>query len=120
MVAARDFRTGTDSPIEDQRVSRRREDPLVRSARREAVVTITIFTCALVYTVGYSTAHGFNRPLESLTFVLGFPDWVFWGILVPWGVCTLLACGLSFVFIQDEELEPAEPPPDSEEDGNAD
>ena len=93
----------------------RREDPLVRSARREAAVTIAIFCAALVYTVGYCTRHGYSRSPESLTFVFGFPDWVFWGILVPWGVCTLLACWLGFVFMRDEELEPAEPPPDVEE-----
>ena len=99
-------------------MTKRCEDPLVRSTRREAIVTAVIFVAALAWTVGYCSAYGYGRSLESLTFVLGFPDWVFWGILLPWGTCTLLACGLSLWFIRDQELEPAEPPPDSEEHAN--
>ena len=49
----------------------------------------------------------------TLEFVLGFPSWVFWGIVVPWGVCTVIACWLSFAFIRDEPLEEAAPPPDA-------
>ena len=98
----------------------RRDDPLVRSARREAVVTIAMFVAALTYTVGYCALYGYGRSVESLTFVLGFPDWVFWGILLPWSVCNLLACWLSFGFIRDEELEPAEAPPDTGEDADDD
>lgn len=101
-------------------MSHRCEDPLVRSTRREAIVTAVIFTTALTYTVGYCATYGYGRSLESLTFIFGLPDWVFWGILAPWGVCTLLSCGLSVMFMRDEVLEPAEPPPDVEEDGNGD
>lgn len=89
------------------------EDPVVRSARREAAVTLTLFAVALAYSVGYCVRYGYGRPVESLSFVLGFPAWVFWGLLVPWGVCTLLGCWLSFVFIQDAPLEEAAAPPDA-------
>ena len=87
-------------------------DPVLRSSRREAAVTLLVFTAALVYTVVYCSRHGYDRPVESLTFVLGFPDWVFWGILVPWGVCTVVSCAMSFAGMADHALEEAAPPAD--------
>jgi hypothetical protein len=80
-------------------------NPLVRSARREALLVAVIFVAALAYTVTYCVSFGYERNVDSLKFVLGFPDWVFWGILVPWGVCTVFACYFSYVFMQDHDLE---------------
>lgn len=87
------------------------EDPLVATSRREAAVVLTLFIAAMSYTVGYCAWHGYNRTLDELTFVLGFPDWVFWGIVVPWGVCTILGWLLSAFYIANTPLEPAAPPP---------
>ena len=47
---------------------------------------------------------GYGRKPESLTFVLGFPDWVFWGLILPWGVCTIISSLFAFWFMVDEEL----------------
>ena len=114
-------------------MSRAAEDPIVRSSRREAVVALALFAAALAYTITYCTRYGYldsppaldrgelggvNAADEiaaepPLTFVLGFPSWVFWGIIVPWGVCTLIACWLSFACIRDEPLEEAALPPDA-------
>lgn len=81
-----------------------KELPLLRSARREALAAFGIWLVATVYSVGYCYLYGYNRSPESLTFVLGFPDWVFWGIIVPWGVCTIGATIFAFWFMTDEEL----------------
>ena len=81
------------------------EDPLLRSARREAIVVTLFGIVALVYTITYCSMFGFNRPIESITFIFGFPDWVFWGILVPWGMCTIVACFFSYVLMEDYDLE---------------
>lgn len=81
------------------------EDPLLRSARREAIVVTIFGACALAYTVGYCSWAGFNRPIESMTYILGFPDWVFWGIITPWAICTIVACYFSYVLMEDYDLE---------------
>jgi Protein of unknown function (DUF997) len=78
---------------------------LLRSARREALVVIIIWLAALCYTVTYCYATGYSRSLESLTFVLGFPDWVFWGILTPWCVCFLVSSLVSYLFMTDGDLD---------------
>ncbi|MGC3966979.1 MAG: DUF997 family protein [Pirellulales bacterium] len=84
------------------------EDPIVRSSRREAVATVVIWFAALCWSVGYCYAHGYNRPLdaslEGMTFYFGWPDWVFFGIVVPWGSCVIVSTLFAFVFMQDAPL----------------
>jgi hypothetical protein len=80
------------------------EDPVLRSARREMIVTFVIFLCALTYTITYSYQNGYNRDPQSLTFVLGFPDWIFYGVIAPWAVCVGLSWVISSVFFRDEDL----------------
>ncbi|MBI3862635.1 MAG: DUF997 family protein [Planctomycetia bacterium] len=80
------------------------DDPVLRSARREAVVVFLIWLAAMVYTVTYCYLNGYNRPVESLKFVLGFPDWVFWGIFVPWTVCVVVSFYFGATFMCDEDL----------------
>jgi hypothetical protein len=81
-------------------------DPLVISARREAIATMLVWLAAVSYTVPYCYIHGYNRDPKSLTFVLGFPDWIFWGLMVPWIVCWAISGWFAFYFIQDEDMGP--------------
>lgn len=82
----------------------REEDPVLRSARREAIVVFFIWLAAFLYSIPYCLTHGYNRKIESLTFVLGFPDWVFWGIVVPWAVCLVASFVFGSLFMRDEDL----------------
>jgi hypothetical protein len=77
---------------------------LVRTAAREAVATFFVWLATLSWTVGYSYTHGYGRTAESLTFVLGFPDWIFWGVMLPWVVCFLVSAFFAFVVIKDAPL----------------
>jgi hypothetical protein len=36
--------------------------------------------------------------------VLWFPDWVFWGIVVPWGICILASTVFAFRVMGSESL----------------
>jgi hypothetical protein len=81
-----------------------RDDPVLVSARREALAVLVIWLAALTYTVTYCYTHGYNRSLESLTFVMGIPDWVFWGILIPWMCCLLASWWFSYVLMSDADL----------------
>jgi hypothetical protein len=82
----------------------RREDPVLTSARREALLAFAIWLTACVYSVTYCYVFGYGRDTATLTYVLGFPDWVFWGVVAPWSVCTVLAFLLSYFVISDEDL----------------
>ena len=80
------------------------DDPVLVSARREALVVLVLWLAALTYTVGYCYLYGYGRSLESLTFVMGIPDWVFWGVVVPWMACLLASWGFSFLLMADADL----------------
>jgi hypothetical protein len=81
------------------------EYPLLKSARREALVAFGIWLTATIYSVGYCCTFGYGRDQQTLTFVLGFPDWVFWGIVMPWGACTIVSSIFAFWFMKDEDLD---------------
>jgi hypothetical protein len=82
----------------------RPEDPVLTSARREAVLVFFIWLIACVYSVTVCFYLGYGRDVTTLKYVLGFPDWIFWGIVVPWTVCTGLCLVLATFVITDEDL----------------
>jgi len=77
---------------------------LLASARREAVVAITVWLLVLVYSVGYCYTYGYDRSPENLTFFFGIPGWIFWGIVVPWVSCFLFSIWFAFGLMQDAPL----------------
>ena len=84
-----------------------REDPAVASARREALVVLVLFLVAMFYTVLYCFFSGYHRDPETLRFIFGFPDWVFWGIVCPWGVCLLISYWFGHTYMRDADLGPS-------------
>ena len=93
------------------------EDPVVRSTRREVVGVLTVTALALTYTIVTCYQLGFN-PQRELKFVhllggVAFPEWVFWGIVVPWIACFVIGALFAFCWMSDadlgEELEDDDP-----------
>lgn len=41
---------------------------------------------------------------ERVQFVLGFPAWVFWGVALPWWICTAFALMFGAFIVRDEDL----------------
>jgi hypothetical protein len=85
-------------------MSVRIEDPVLTSARREALLVLAIWLVACVYTIGVCYWLGYGRDAATLTYVLGFPNWIFWGLIVPWSVCTALCFVVPRYVITDEDL----------------
>jgi hypothetical protein len=83
---------------------RSNEDPLVSSARREALLALVVWGAATFYSVGYCALYGYNREPESLTFVLWFPDWIFWGVIVPWFACLAVSVWFAMFYMRDDDL----------------
>src|SRR5438105_13694835 len=80
------------------------EDPVLTSARREALMVLARWLAACVYSIGVCYRLGYGRDVATLTYVVGFPDWIFWGVVLPWTVCTGLSFVLSCFVIRDEDL----------------
>ncbi|MFN0056159.1 MAG: DUF997 family protein [Planctomycetales bacterium] len=79
-------------------------DPVLAGSRREALCVLGIWLAAMGYTIPYCYLHGYNRTLEDLKFVWGFPDWIFWGVIVPWCVCVAVSFWFGATFMRDEDL----------------
>lgn len=82
---------------------------LLISGRREAWVALAAWLAAMVYSVGYCYLHGYQRTPENLTFVLGMPDWIFWGVAIPWVGCFLFSVWFAMGFMQDAPMDDDEP-----------
>jgi hypothetical protein len=80
------------------------EDPLVRSTRREALIVLAIVISAMVWTIGYCSRHAYDRPADDIQIVFGFPDWIVWGILAPWAVCSVVSIVFAFGIMSDDPL----------------
>jgi hypothetical protein len=85
-----------------------KEDPVVTSSRREALMATSLWVVAGVYSVTYCYMHGYNRTLDpklsDMKFYFGWPDWVFWGVVVPWLVCVVLSTIFAFFIMSDGKL----------------
>lgn len=81
------------------------EHPILKSARRESISALVIWVLVTTWCVGYCTLYGYGRDPASLKFILGFPDWIFWGIVVPWGVCVVISGLFAFCFMKDVDLD---------------
>jgi hypothetical protein len=86
-------------------------DPIFRSARRESLTVVAIWISATIWCVSYCYRNGYAHNAEQLQqmaaelqFVLGFPSWVFWGIIVPWMVCLMLSTWFAFYYMEDSPL----------------
>jgi hypothetical protein len=87
----------------------RPEDPVLRHSRREAIIIFLAWLAATVYCCTYSYLYGYireGRPLgpEDVRPILGMPSWVFWGFMVPWGVCALFTVWFAGFYMKDDDL----------------
>ena len=80
------------------------EDPVLTSSRREAVISFFVWLTACVYSISVCYRFGYGRDVATLTYVFGFPDWIFYGVVLPWTVCTVICLVMSYFVIADGEL----------------
>src|SRR5947208_11439188 len=85
------------------------EDPVLTSSRREALITFAIWLVACVYSITVCYQYGYGRDVTTLTYVLGFPDWIFYGVVLPWTICTILCFIMSYFVIADGDLGEEQP-----------
>jgi hypothetical protein len=81
-----------------------KEQQLLRHARRESLLIMLVWALALVWSITAGYLLGYRRPADDMTLVLGMPDWVFWAVVVPWGIALLFTAWFCFVFMADDDL----------------
>lgn len=78
-------------------------DPAFLHARREALIVLAVWIVGLMWTVGYCLATGYNVPPEQIRTTLGMPNWIFWGVLIPWILIIVFSIWFGLFFIADEK-----------------
>lgn len=111
------------------------EDPVLISARREALIVFACWLAAMTWSVGYCYLNGYitdaarisdkqfvevrppavsggipelwvdrGQGSQRVQFVLGFPAWIFWGVALPWWICTAFSIFFGAFLVRDEDL----------------
>ena len=81
-----------------------KEQRLLRNARREGGLILAVWLAALVWSLAVGYALGYRRPAAAMGLVLGMPDWVFWSVVFPWGLCLVFSVWFCFVYMADDDL----------------
>jgi len=105
-------------------------DPLFRNSLREARLILAVWllagvaTITICYLFGYlshepdvnssgpdlvntiGSLRGFDRTPESLTtpLGLGIPDWIFYGVVIPWLACILFTFWFCLRYFSEDDL----------------
>ena len=58
------------------------EDPRYEQANREARWAIGYWAAYTVVVTGLAWWLGYEKPADELSFIVGFPAWFFWSVLV--------------------------------------
>lgn len=91
---------------------------LFRHARREAVFVALVLLVSLTWTLGYCYLRGYKHDPQSWIVrsglavqadkaekvIVGLPEWVFYGILLPWILCSVLTLGFGLFGMPDDDL----------------
>ena len=59
--------------------------------------------------IGYSAAKGYDLAPEEVSTVLGFPGWVFWGVVTPWMIANAFTFWFCLRALKNDEDEEAVP-----------
>src|SRR5262245_19467310 len=94
---------------------------LLRNSRREMFLVLIVWAGALAWTVVVSYLLGYQhdpqswlvqaglaraRTSQDFSQILGFPDWVYLGIIAPWAACTVITVLFALRGIKDDDLGP--------------
>jgi hypothetical protein len=90
--------------MKDSPAPRGKEQALLRHARREGLVIMAVWTICLFWSMGVALVAGYQRDPNDIGLVLGMPDWVFWSVVFPWGICLLFSFWFCFFYMADDDL----------------
>ena len=68
------------------------------------LLIMAAWAVCLVWSVGGGYLLGYRRPAADVTLILGFPDWVFWTVVLPWAACLAFSVWFCFAYMADDDL----------------
>jgi uncharacterized membrane protein YhdT len=80
------------------------EDPRYQQANREALWAIGYWLAFTAVVTGLAWWLGYEKPADELTFILGFPAWFFWSVLVTSVVFSVIPAWIIRRYFKDVPL----------------
>ena len=95
--------------------------PVYLNSLRETFLILLTWIVFAIWVVGYSLRYGYNLHSDTFSTVIGIPEWVFWGIGLPWILAIFVTIGFAVFVVKDDPLEESdEAPTDDSETADSD
>jgi hypothetical protein len=86
-------------------------DPVYLNSLRETFLILLTWIVFAIWVLSYSLSYGYNLHPDTFSTVLGIPEWIFWGIGLPWIFAMLITIGFAVFIVKDDQLEENEEVP---------
>lgn len=82
-------------------------DPIFVTGLREAKWILLMWLSCFIWTMTYCISNGYQTEVDPSTFptVFGIPEWVAWGVGLPWVIANIVTVAFCFGYMQDGDLE---------------
>ena len=65
---------------------------------------MAVWAVALFWSIGCGYYMGYDRDPATIQLIYGMPDWAFWSVVVPWGICFVFSIWFCFRYMADDDL----------------
>ncbi len=76
-------------------------DPGFHQARREALQILILSGICMIWTVGYCGMFAYRT--SEVTFLWGIPQWVIFGIALPWLSATVYSLWFALIHMKEKD-----------------
>ena len=88
----------------DPQKSPDKEQQLLRHAKREGRLIMAVWAACLIWSTMVGYFMGYRRSAADMSLIFGMPDWIFWSVVLPWGICLAFSIWFCFRYMADDDL----------------
>ena len=77
----------------------------ITAARRELIYILIAWTVSMVWVIGFSKFHAYPDDPSEIRLMMGLPEWVLWGVALPWVAATSFTMWFALAVMRDFDLE---------------
>ena len=88
----------------DPQKSPDKEQQLLRHAKREGRLIMVVWGACLIWSTVVGYFMGYRRSAADMSLIFGMPDWIFWSVVLPWGICLAFSIWFCFRYMADDDL----------------
>ena len=81
----------------------------LRQSQRELWLILLAWLGCAIWVMSYCSVNGYNLSPEEVSTVLGFPDLVFRGVVLPWMIANIFTFWFCLRFLKNDEDEDETP-----------